>query len=103
RKVYQAGERLSGQMGNAAISAAKAAGASGINTEAEIKRFTQGVPQIDYTSEANYKNSIAKIQEYANNFRDSLIRGKGGNVAPQQPQQTTKHLSDDELLNLYGG
>lgn len=87
RKVYQASERLTTQMGNAAISAAKAAGASGINTEAEIKRFTQGVPQVDYTSEENYKNSIAKIQEYANNFRDSLIKSKGATPAPQQQQK----------------
>ncbi|EOG8337670.1 hypothetical protein ACLIX5_004468 [Salmonella enterica subsp. enterica serovar Bredeney] len=86
RKVYQASERLSTQMGNAAISAAKAAGASGINTEAEIKRFTSGVPQIDYTSEDNYKASVAKIQEYAENFKADLIR-KAGGKAQAQPQQ----------------
>ncbi|EBA3920932.1 hypothetical protein EE88_21625 [Salmonella enterica] len=96
RKIYQASERLSTQMGNAAISAAKAAGASGINTEAEIKRFTAGVPQIDYTSEDNYKASVAKIKEYAENFKAQLIRGKGGNTE-------TKQLSDADLLKKYGG
>ena len=85
RKVYQASERLGGQLGNAAIAGAKAAGASGINTEAEIKRFTAAVPQVDYTSEANYKASIAKIQQYAENFKNELIRSKGGKVAQQQP------------------
>lgn len=101
RQVYQASERLGTQLGNAAISAAKAAGASGINTEAEIKRFTAGVPQPDYTSEANYKASMQKIQDYANNFRDSLIRSKGAKPATQ-PQQS-KQLTDAELLQKYGG
>ncbi|EAV6743025.1 hypothetical protein FA821_13315 [Salmonella enterica] len=100
RQVYQASQRLTSQMGNAAISAAKAAGASGINTEAEIKRFTQGVPQVDYTSPENYKNSIQKIEEYSNNFRDSLIRSKGG-VAPSGSSNSSSHLSDEELLNKY--
>ncbi|EDX8731929.1 hypothetical protein DAE87_004589 [Salmonella enterica subsp. enterica serovar Braenderup] len=99
RKVYQASERLGGQLGNAAIAGAKAAGASGINTEAEIKRFTAAVPQVDYTSEANYKASIAKIQQYAENFKNELIRSKGGKPAATQSQQ----LTDDELLQKYGG
>ncbi|EGV5393325.1 hypothetical protein FER63_23420 [Salmonella enterica] len=102
RKVYQASQRLSGQMGNAAISAAKAAGASGINTEAEIKRFTASVPQLDYTSPDNYKASVIKLQNYANNFRDSLIRSQGGKPAPQA-QKPTNQLTDAELLAQYGG
>lgn len=102
RKVYQASERLGTQLGNAAISAAKAAGASGINTEAEIKRFTAGVPQPDYTSEANYKASMQKIQDYAENFKQNLIRSKMGPKANQQ-QQGSNHLTDDELLKKYGG
>ncbi|EBU8272207.1 hypothetical protein DLL80_23860 [Salmonella enterica subsp. enterica serovar Newport] len=88
RKVYQASERLSGQLGNAAIAGAKAAGASGINTEAEIKRFTASVPQVDYTSPENYKASIQKIQEYAENFKQQLIRQKTG-AAPAATQQPT--------------
>lgn len=98
RKVYQASERLGTQLGNAAINAAKAAGASGINTEAEIKRFTAGVPQPDYTSKANYDASMLKIQEYAENFKADLIRKAGGKVQAQKQQ-----LSDDELLKKYGG
>ncbi|EAN5684236.1 hypothetical protein EI675_20625 [Salmonella enterica] len=101
RKVYQASERLGGQLGNAAIAGAKSAGASGINTEAEIKRFTAAVPQVDYTSPENYKASIAKIQQYAENFKNELIRSKGGKVA-QQPTQS-QQLTDDELLQKYGG
>ncbi|EBJ3044331.1 hypothetical protein L4K91_004491 [Salmonella enterica] len=92
RKVYQASERLGGQLGNAAIAGAKAAGASGINTEAEIKRFTASVPQVDYTSQDNYKASIAKIQQYAENFKNELIRSKGATPAPTQqaaPQGVT--------------
>ncbi|ELG0460770.1 hypothetical protein RYT91_004446 [Salmonella enterica] len=99
RKVYQASERLGGQLGNAAIAGAKSAGASGINTEAEIKRFTAAVPQVDYTSPENYKASIAKIQQYAENFKNELIRSKGGKPAATQSQQ----LTDDELLQKYGG
>lgn len=92
RKVYQASERLGGQLGNAAIAGAKSAGASGINTEAEIKRFTASVPQVDYTSPENYKASIAKIQQYAENFKNELIRSKGATPAPTQqaaPQGVT--------------
>lgn len=96
RKIYMASERLSTQMGNAAIAAAKNAGASGINTEAEIKRFTQGVPQVDYTSQENYKASIERIQTYSNDFRDQLIRKNGGKTTG-----ATSHISDDELLNKY--
>ncbi|ECO4492901.1 hypothetical protein FYF33_20180 [Salmonella enterica] len=99
RKVYQASERLGGQLGNAAIAGAKSAGASGINTEAEIKRFTAAVPQVDYTSPENYKASILKIQQYAENFKNELIRSKGGKPAATQTQQ----LTDDELLQKYGG
>ncbi|EBD1090394.1 hypothetical protein FA809_23130 [Salmonella enterica] len=101
RKVYQASERLGGQLGNAAIAGAKSAGASGINTEAEIKRFTAAVPQVDYTSPENYKASILKIQQYAENFKNELIRSKGGKPAAQPTQQ--KQLTDDELLQKYGG
>lgn len=104
RKVYQASERLGGQLGNAAIAGAKEAGASGINTEAEIKRFTASVPQVDYTSEDNYKASIQKIQEYAENFKNELIRRKAGaGAAPAATQSTSKQLTDDELLKKYGG
>lgn len=92
RKVYQASERLTTQMGNAAISAAKAAGASGINTEAEIKRFTAGVPQVDYTNEANYKASIQKIQDYADNYKNQLIAGKTG-VTPTQGTTAPKGVT----------
>lgn len=99
RKIYQASQRLTTQMGNAAISAAKSAGASGINTEAEIKRFTQGVPQVDYTSTENYNASIQKIKDYAENFRAQLIAGKTGK-APES-QNAKPKLSDDELLNKY--
>ncbi|EGJ3141393.1 hypothetical protein IGV50_004417 [Salmonella enterica subsp. enterica serovar Newport] len=92
RKIYQASERLGGQLANQAIAGAKAAGASGINTEAEIKRFASAVPQVDYTSPENYKASIAKIQQYAENFKNELIRSKGATPAPTQqaaPQGVT--------------
>lgn len=78
-----ASKRLSTQMGNTAIAAAKQAGASGINTEAELKRFTAGVPQVRYSSESDYKQSLKEIQDYADNFKNQLIRGKG--ATPTQP------------------
>lgn len=101
RKVYTASQRLGTQLGNSAIAAAKAAGASGINTEAEIKRFTSGVPQPDYTSVANFKNSVKQIQEYAENYKQSLIKKHGKSTAGSN--SSTKDLSDDELINMYGG
>lgn len=105
RKVYQASERLSGQLGNAAIAAAKAAGASGINTEAEIKRFTASVPQVDYTSPENYKASILKIQNYAEDFKNNLIRQKQGPKANQQAAGGTTHVErgPDGKLRIVQG
>lgn len=114
RKIYQASQRLTTQMGNAAISAAREAGASGINTEAEIKRFSAGVPQVDYTSEKNYLASIEKIKNYSDNFRDQLIRSKGATPAPRQevPQtqqpatpQGVTHVErgPDGKLRIVGG
>lgn len=93
-----ASKRVSTQMGNSAIAAAKSAGASGINTEAEIKRFTAGVPQVRYSSPEDYKASLKEIQDYANKFRDQLIREKGGKGG-----SSTQHLSDEDLLKQYGG
>ena len=94
-----ASKRVSTQMGNSAIAAAKAAGASGINTEAEIKRFTAGVPQVRYTSPEDYKQSLKEIKEYAENFKEQLIRNKGGKG---NSAGSSAHLSDDELLSHYG-
>lgn len=77
RKIYNSYQRLGVQLGNAAIAGAKDAGASGINTEAELKRFTAGVPQPDYTSVANLKASRQKMEDYAESFKAELLRSKG--------------------------
>lgn len=105
RKVYQASERLGGQLGNAAIAGAKSAGASGINTEAEIKRFTASVPQVDYTSPENYKASIQKIQQYAENFKNELIRSKGATPPQQTAPQGVTHVErgPDGKLRIVQG
>lgn len=80
-----ASKRLSTQLGNAAISAAKASGASGINTEAELKRFTAGVPQVRYTSPEDYRQSLKEIRTYADNFKKDLMRNKGVTTPASAP------------------
>lgn len=92
-----ASKRLSTQMGNTAIAAAKQAGASGINTEAELKRFTAGVPQVRYSSESDYKQSLKEIQDYADNFKNQLIRGKGATpTQPAAPKGVVTHRFNPE-------
>ncbi|WBM71925.1 hypothetical protein OH773_06705 [Buttiauxella sp. WJP83] len=93
-----ASKRLSTQLGNSAIAAAKAAGASGINTEAELKRFTAGVPQVRYSSVEDYKQSLKEIQEYTDNFKASLLKGKGVKTTANK---STDQMSDEELLATY--
>lgn len=99
RKLYSAAQRLTGQMGNKGIAEAKAAGASGINTEAEAKRFFAAMPQLDYTSIDNFKNSLDKVHTYISNSNADRIRSNGGATS----SGSTSHLSDDELLKKYGG
>lgn len=110
RKIYQASTRLGTQLGNAAISAAKDAGASGINTESELKRFTSGVPQPDYTSRKNYLQSVADMQTYADNFRKGLMSKYGKAAQEQDPAQQQKqsgvtHVErgPDGKLRIVGG
>lgn len=91
-----ASKRLSTQLGNSAIAAAKNAGASGINTEAELKRFTAGVPQVRYTSVKDFKQSLAEVKQYAENFQKSLIQ-RSGNKSTTSNQQ----LSDEDLIAKY--
>lgn len=91
-----ASHRLSTQLGNSAIAAAKNAGASGINTEAELKRFTAGVPQIRYTSVKDYKQSLAEVKQYAENFQKSLMNRSGN-----KSNSSTENLSDEDLVDMY--
>lgn len=62
RDMFTDDTTLRGNVRNAAIAAARAAGAVGINTQAEVKMYEQSVPQLDYTSYENYVASKEKIK-----------------------------------------
>lgn len=109
RQIYTATQRLATQLGNAAISAAQQSGASGINTEAEIKRFTAGVPQPDYSSRENLKKSINDIQDYAQDYQNQLMSKYGKPEQQAQPQPvksqapTRVERGADGKLIIVGG
>ena len=64
RDVYKAADRIDANMGNQGIGAAREMGASGINTEAEAKRFFASMPRLDRTSPEALQSSLTKINTY---------------------------------------
>ncbi|EGI0196854.1 hypothetical protein IFY90_004257 [Salmonella enterica] len=64
RASYNKLQRLEGNLTTMGVSQAKAAGASGINTEAELKIFRQGLPRIDRSSAQAYTQSLSDLDNY---------------------------------------
>lgn len=59
----KAGE-IRGQILNSALTAAKEAGQSGINTQAEVDRLREGLPDFDYSSPEAFRKSSQRIADY---------------------------------------
>lgn len=87
RKLYSSAQRIQGYMQNQGIGAAKAMGASGINTEAEAKRFFQSMPQLDYSSPDALISSAKTIDNYARSYnaKSNVNYGSQGQTQQQQP------------------
>lgn len=85
RKLYSSAQRIQGYMQNQGIGAAKAMGASGINTEAEAKRFFQSMPQLDYSSPDALISSAKTIDNYARSYNAKSNVNYGNQGQQQQP------------------
>lgn len=102
RSLYNAAQRIQGNMQNQGISAAREMGASGINTVAEAKMFFQSMPQLDYSSPEALQNSVKIIDQYtkAFNSRNNANLGAPSSQKPKQqaPQAAIQALKQDPSL-----
>ncbi|MGO0226735.1 phage DNA ejection protein [Proteus mirabilis] len=102
RSLYNAAQRIQGNMQNQGISAAREMGASGINTVAEAKMFFQSMPQLDYSSPEALQNSVKIIDQYtkAFNSRNNANLGVPSNQKSRQqaPQAAIQALKQDPSL-----
>lgn len=64
KKAFNDQKRLNGLLLQGGVAAAKALGASGINTASEAKMYFESMPKLDYSSEDNYKASLNEIKRY---------------------------------------
>ncbi|HGN1894041.1 TPA: phage DNA ejection protein [Proteus mirabilis] len=102
RSLYNAAQRIQGNMQNQGISAAREMGASGINTVAEAKMFFQSMPQLDYSSPEALQNSVKIIDQYtkAFNSRNNANLSAPSSQKPKQqaPQAAIQALKQDPSL-----
>lgn len=68
RKALSSAKRIQGAMQNKGIQSARDIGASGINTEAEAERFFQAMPQLDFSSQDAFQESLTEIVDYVHNW-----------------------------------
>lgn len=64
KKAFNDQKRLNGLLLQGGVAAAKALGASGINTASEAKMYFESMPKLDYSSEDNYVTSLNEIKRY---------------------------------------
>ncbi|EQA5331347.1 phage DNA ejection protein [Proteus mirabilis] len=101
RSLYNAAQRIQGNMQNQGISAAREMGASGINTVAEAKMFFQSMPQLDYSSPEALQNSVKIIDQYTKAFNS---RNNANLGAPSSKQATQQPASSNQsgYSSLWG-
>lgn len=101
RQVYSAAQELNQSMDNMGIAQAKAMGASGINTEAEAKRFGASMPKIDFSSPEAYQNSLNRINIYVQDYNKQNLRTAPTIKSDSRGSQGGSVPSREELLNKY--
>lgn len=102
RDLYNAAERVLGNMQNMSIEKAKAMGASGINTVAELEIYKKGLPQPDFSSPRAIRETLKAIEQYNKDFNS----GKNASLsapASQQPTQQAPANNQGGYSNLWGG
>jgi len=101
RSLYNAAQRIQGNMQNQGISAAREMGASGINTVAEAKMFFQSMPQLDYSSPEALQNSVEIIDQYTKAF-NSRNNANLGTPSSQQATQQPASSNQSGYSSLWG-
>ncbi|EOE2707075.1 phage DNA ejection protein [Proteus mirabilis] len=99
RSLYNAAQRIQGNMQNQGISAAREMGASGINTVAEAKMFFQSMPQLDYSSPEALQNSVKIIDQYTKAFNS---RNNANLGAPSSKQHSNRLAVTKADILHYG-
>lgn len=100
RDVYAAAKKIEGLQGLSGVSLAKAAGLSGINTKEEYNLVAKAVAQLDRSSPSNLIASVKRIKKDLQAIQDEHDRSVGVN---KSSTKTSKDMSDDELIQHYGG
>lgn len=90
--AYQTAQRIDGYQRNQGIEAARAMGASGINTAGEAELFFQGMPRINYTSKETLKASLDEIDAYVNAYNAKKSRN-GALSGPSAPSGSSASAS----------
>ncbi|HEK0450036.1 TPA: phage DNA ejection protein [Proteus mirabilis] len=88
RDLYNAAERVLGNMQNMSIEKAKAMGASGINTIPELEIYKKGLPQPDFSSPRAIRETLKAIDQYNKDFNS----GKNANLGAPSSQQSAQPM-----------
>ncbi|MDS0789131.1 phage DNA ejection protein [Proteus vulgaris] len=99
RALYNAAQRIQGNMQNQGISAAREMGASGINTVAEAKMYFQSMPQLDYSSPEALKSSVEIVNQYTKAF-NSKNNANLGAPSSQKSAQPTQQAPQSAIQAL---
>ena len=102
RELYSAAKRIQGYMQNQGIGAARAMGASGINTVQEARMFFQSMPQLDMSSTESLRKSNLAIEKYVADY-NARNNANLGSPASQQPTQQAPANNQGGYSNLWGG
>ncbi|MBG3100271.1 phage DNA ejection protein [Proteus mirabilis] len=105
RELYSAAKRIQGYMQNQGIGAARAMGASGINTVQEAKMFFQSMPQLDMSSTESLRKSNLAIEKYVADYnaRNNANLGAPSSQQSAQPTQQAPTNNQGGYSNLWGG
>lgn len=102
RELYSAAKRIQGYMQNQGIGAARAMGASGINTVQEARMFFQSMPQLDMSSTESLRKSNLAIEKYVADY-NARNNANLGSPSNQQPTQQAPANNQGGYSNLWGG
>ncbi|ELO4930469.1 hypothetical protein QUR06_000266 [Escherichia coli] len=103
RQYLAAAKEIEGYMQNQGVGAAKSMGLSGINTIDEAQRAFKSMPQLDRSSPKAFRASLQRIKDFVSNYNAQKAKEKGATNSASTSSKSTSHMSDDELIQHYGG
>ncbi len=101
RPLYNSAQRIQGYMQNQGIGAARAMGASGINTVDEAKMYFQSMPQLDFSTPQALRNSIKIINKYTQDY-NARNNANLGTPSIQQATQQPASSNQSGYSSLWG-